>query len=139
MISGGSIFLLQETELITLVPARAEGFLRRTGAIRLLEPPVELPELVETLWWHPRANADPGHTWLRTRIHELSTVLRDIPGSVTAPARATPPHRCRRAGTAQAYYRAVCERERAPSTRAPVRRGKRPQESAGGRGRVEHA
>jgi LysR family nod box-dependent transcriptional activator len=68
-------FLLQETELVTLVPARAEAFLRRTGGIRLLEPPVELPELVETLWWHPRANADAAHTWLRNRIHELSTAL----------------------------------------------------------------
>ena len=68
-------FLLQETELITMVPARAEAFLRRTGEIRLLEPPVEMPELVETLWWHPRSNGDPAHTWLRTRIHELSASL----------------------------------------------------------------
>lgn len=68
-------FLLQETELITLVPARAEGFLRRLGEIRLLEPPIEIPEFVEMLWWHPRANADPAHAWLRARIHELSTHL----------------------------------------------------------------
>jgi LysR family nod box-dependent transcriptional activator len=68
-------FLLQETELVTLVPARAEAFLRRTGEIRLLEPPVEIPELVEMLWWHPRATVDPAHAWLRTRIHELATRL----------------------------------------------------------------
>ncbi len=68
-------FLLQQTELLTLVPARAEAFLRRTGAIRLLEPPVEIPELVEMLWWHPRASPDPAHTWLRTRIGELATSL----------------------------------------------------------------
>ena len=57
------------------MPARAEAFLRRTGAIRLLEPPVEIPELVEMLWWHPRANADPAHAWLRTRISELASEL----------------------------------------------------------------
>ena len=68
-------FLLQETELITLVPARAEGFLRRTGEIRLLEPPVQIPRLVEMLWWHPRADADPAHAWLRTRISELAAEL----------------------------------------------------------------
>jgi LysR family nod box-dependent transcriptional activator len=61
-------FLLQGTDLVTLVPARAEGFLRRTGEIRLLEPPVEFPMLVEMLWWHPRATADPAHAWLRERI-----------------------------------------------------------------------
>jgi LysR family transcriptional regulator, nod-box dependent transcriptional activator len=68
-------FLLQETDLVTLVPARAETFLRRTGAIRLLEPPVQIPELVEMLWWHPRASADPAHAWLRTRIGELANSL----------------------------------------------------------------
>jgi LysR family transcriptional regulator, nod-box dependent transcriptional activator len=68
-------FLLQETDLVTLVPARAETFLRRTGAIRLLEPPVEIPELVEMLWWHPRGSADPAHAWLRTRIGELAKSL----------------------------------------------------------------
>jgi LysR family nod box-dependent transcriptional activator len=61
-------FLLQGTDLVTLVPARAEAFLRRTGAIRVLEPPVEFPVLVEMLWWHPRASADPAHRWLRERI-----------------------------------------------------------------------
>jgi len=68
-------FLLQDTDLVTLVPARAEAFLRRAGAIRLLEPPVEFPVLVERLWWHPRATADPGHAWLRERIAEVSTLV----------------------------------------------------------------
>jgi LysR family nod box-dependent transcriptional activator len=52
-------FLLQGTDLVTLIPKRAEAFLRRTGDIRVLESPVELPALVETLWWHSRATADP--------------------------------------------------------------------------------
>ncbi|HVW16731.1 MAG TPA: LysR family transcriptional regulator [Solirubrobacteraceae bacterium] len=65
-------FLLERTELVTLVPARAEAFLRGVGAIRILEPPVELPVLVETLWWHPRATADPAHRWLRERIARVA-------------------------------------------------------------------
>jgi LysR family nod box-dependent transcriptional activator len=68
-------FLLQETELVTLVPLRAEAFLRRTGAIRVLEAPVEFPVLVEELWWHPRAAADPAHTWLRGRIADVAAQL----------------------------------------------------------------
>jgi LysR family nod box-dependent transcriptional activator len=70
-------FLLQGTDLVTLIPKRAEAFLRRTGDIRVLESPVELPPLVETLWWHSRANADPAHAWLRTRIGEVSSTLAD--------------------------------------------------------------
>jgi LysR family transcriptional regulator, nod-box dependent transcriptional activator len=68
-------FLMQGTELVALVPARAEAFLRRTGSIRLLEPPVHLPIFVETLWWHPRATADPGHAWLRARIEDVAADL----------------------------------------------------------------
>ena len=68
-------FLMQGTELVALVPARAEGFLRRTGSIRLLEPPVELPVFVETLWWHPRTTADPGLAWLRARIEDVAADL----------------------------------------------------------------
>ncbi len=65
-------FLLQGTDLVTLIPMRAEAFLRRTGDIRVLEAPIEFPVLVETLWWHPRATADPGHAWLRGRIGEVA-------------------------------------------------------------------
>ena len=68
-------FLLQGTDLVTLIPKRAEAFLRRTGDIRVLESPVELPPLVEMLWWHSRANADPAHAWLRTRIGEVASTL----------------------------------------------------------------
>jgi DNA-binding transcriptional LysR family regulator len=68
-------FLLQNTDLVTLIPKRAETFLRRIGDIRVLESPVELPGLVETLWWHSRSTADPAHTWLRTRIGEVASTL----------------------------------------------------------------
>jgi LysR family transcriptional regulator, nod-box dependent transcriptional activator len=68
-------FLLQGTDLVTLIPKRAEPFLRRTGDIRVLEAPVEFPPLVETLWWHPRATADPGHAWLRARIGAVAATL----------------------------------------------------------------
>jgi LysR family nod box-dependent transcriptional activator len=68
-------FLLQGTDLVTLVPKRAQAFLRRTGDIRILPSPIELPPLVEMLWWHPRANADPAHSWLRGRIAEVAATL----------------------------------------------------------------
>jgi LysR family nod box-dependent transcriptional activator len=73
-------FLLQGTDLVTLIHKRAEAFLRRTGDIRVLESPIELPALVEMLWWHPRATADPAHTWLRTRIGEVAHTLITLPG-----------------------------------------------------------
>jgi LysR family nod box-dependent transcriptional activator len=68
-------FLLQGTDLVTLIPKRAEAFLRRIGDIRVLESPVELPALIETLWWHPRLTGDPAHAWLRGRISRVSAAL----------------------------------------------------------------
>lgn len=68
-------FLLQGTDLVTLIPKRAEAFLRRIGDIRVLESPIDLPGLVETLWWHSRSTTDPAHTWLRTRIGAVASTL----------------------------------------------------------------
>jgi len=66
-------FLLQGTDLVTLIPKRAEAFLRRIGDIRVLESPIDLPGLVETLWWHSRSTTDPAHAWLRTRIGAVAS------------------------------------------------------------------
>lgn len=68
-------FLLQGTDLVTLIPKRAEAFLRRIGDIRVLESPIDLPGLVETLWWHSRSTTDPAHAWLRTRIGAVASTL----------------------------------------------------------------
>jgi DNA-binding transcriptional LysR family regulator len=68
-------FLLQGTDLVTLVPERAAGHLRRTAAVRFLEPPLPVPSITEMLWWNPRHTADPAHAWLRARIAEIAAEL----------------------------------------------------------------
>jgi len=70
-------FLLQGTELVCLVPARAAPHFERSADVRLLEPPVAFPTLTEMLWWHPRHTADPAHAWLRARIAEIAAELGD--------------------------------------------------------------
>jgi LysR family transcriptional regulator, nod-box dependent transcriptional activator len=65
-------FLLEGTDLVTVVPERAVPHLRRTADIRLLEPPVPLPAITEMLWWHPRHTATPAHAWIRARIAEIA-------------------------------------------------------------------
>jgi LysR family nod box-dependent transcriptional activator len=67
--------LLQGTDLITLVLERAVPLLRRTAAIRLLEPPLELPPLVQKLWWSPHRTADPTLAWVRAKIGEIAASL----------------------------------------------------------------
>jgi LysR family nod box-dependent transcriptional activator len=68
-------FLLQGTDLVTVVPERAAGHLRRTADVRFLEPPLHLPSITEMLWWNPRHTLDPAHAWLRARIAEIAAEL----------------------------------------------------------------
>jgi LysR family nod box-dependent transcriptional activator len=68
-------FLLEGTDLVTVVPERAVPHLRRTAAIRVLDPPVGLPGITERLWWHPRHTADPAHAWIRAQIAEIAAEL----------------------------------------------------------------
>ena len=74
-------FLLQGTDLVAVVPERAAGHLRRTAAVRFLEPPVRLPSITEMLWWNPRHTMDPAHAWLRARIAEIAAELDQEPVS----------------------------------------------------------
>ena len=68
-------FLLQGTDLVTVVPERAASHLRRTADVRFLEPPLHLPSITEMLWWNPRHTLDPAHAWLRARIAEIAAEL----------------------------------------------------------------
>lgn len=68
-------YLLEGTELVTVVPERAVPHLRRTAAIKVLEPPVGLPPITEMLWWHPRHTAGPAHAWVRDGIAAIAAGL----------------------------------------------------------------
>jgi DNA-binding transcriptional LysR family regulator len=65
-------FLLRGTRLLAFLQERLVRELGDAAGIRALEPPVELPPLVEAMWWHPRATGDPAHSWLRERIGRLA-------------------------------------------------------------------
>jgi LysR family transcriptional regulator, nod-box dependent transcriptional activator len=67
--------LLQGTDLITPVLERAVPLLRRTAAIRVLDPPVQLPPLIQRLWWSPHRTTDPALTWVRAKIGEIAASL----------------------------------------------------------------
>ncbi|MGH3265254.1 MAG: LysR substrate-binding domain-containing protein, partial [Trebonia sp.] len=80
-------FLLEGTDLVTVVPERAVPHLRRTADIVVLEPPVALPAITEMLWWHPRHAAHPAHAWIRDRIAEIAAELDDRPITGSSPGR----------------------------------------------------
>jgi DNA-binding transcriptional LysR family regulator len=56
---------LANTDLVGMVPAR---LVRENSALRMVEPPVEVPGYEMAMLWHERVHRDPAHRWLRDTI-----------------------------------------------------------------------
>jgi hypothetical protein len=50
---------------VAIVQERLAQMLAQSGGIRVLACPFDADPLVETIWWHPMYDNDPGHRWLR--------------------------------------------------------------------------
>ncbi|WP_025599879.1 LysR family transcriptional regulator [Burkholderia sp. WSM2230] len=59
------ISALASTDLVAMVPAR---LVRNNPALRVVEPPVEIPGYEMAMLWHERSHRDPAHQWLRAQI-----------------------------------------------------------------------
>ncbi len=57
--------VVENTDLVAMLPAR---LVRDTRALRVVEPPVEVPGFEMSMLWPERCHRDPGHQWLRERI-----------------------------------------------------------------------
>jgi LysR family nod box-dependent transcriptional activator len=75
---GGFSFLpmlLEGTSLVATIQRRLGAFLQPGLPIRLLEPPIALTPIHETLVWHGRHEFEPGHMWLRKVMVETALTL----------------------------------------------------------------
>lgn len=57
--------VLASTDLVAMVPSR---LVRGNPALRIVEPPIEVPGFEMLMLWHERMHRDPAHRWLRERI-----------------------------------------------------------------------
>ncbi|NML30173.1 LysR family transcriptional regulator [Paraburkholderia antibiotica] len=57
--------VLANTDLVGMLPAR---LLHGSTALRMVEPPVEVPGYEMAMLWHERVHRDPAHRWLREFI-----------------------------------------------------------------------
>jgi DNA-binding transcriptional LysR family regulator len=57
--------VLASTDLVAMLPAR---LVRGAAALRVVEPPVDVPGYEMAMLWHERAHRDPAHRWLREHI-----------------------------------------------------------------------
>lgn len=57
--------VLASTDLVAMLPSR---LVRGAAALRVVEPPVEVPGYEMAMLWHERSHRDPAHRWLREHI-----------------------------------------------------------------------
>jgi len=67
--------LVVGTPLVALVHERLARHFARQVPLKIVESPVPLRPVSETLFWHTRQAEDPGHIWLRERIAEQAAEL----------------------------------------------------------------
>lgn len=64
--------LVKDTSLACLVQERLATRVADTSHLRTLDLPLEVAPIHEWVYWHPRAETDPGHRWLRKRILDFA-------------------------------------------------------------------
>lgn len=61
--------LLTATDLVCTLPF---SFSKYEKNVECFEPPMKLDDYILSAFWHPRNQADPGHTWLRKLLSETA-------------------------------------------------------------------
>jgi DNA-binding transcriptional LysR family regulator len=69
-----ALALARSSDLVASVPERHAGVLR--DGMHTFPLPVPVPEVVVSLLWHPRLDADPAHRWLRGCVHHVCRTQR---------------------------------------------------------------
>jgi LysR family nod box-dependent transcriptional activator len=65
-------YLLRGTRMVALVHERLAC---RFEGLKLLAPPVPIPDVVESMFWSAALEKDPGHVWLRQLIRDIAQTL----------------------------------------------------------------
>lgn len=60
--------IVARSDLLATVPERIARSFAASLPLQVLEPPVRLPVLDVSLYWHERAHKDPLHRWMRDLV-----------------------------------------------------------------------
>ena len=74
--------IVAKTDLVATLPRRLAIRAAETLPITVYEPPVPLPTVDFSLYWHARSHEDPGHKWLRAKVAALLRTQDDHPPSL---------------------------------------------------------
>ncbi|WP_407175578.1 LysR family transcriptional regulator [Bradyrhizobium sp. STM 3562] len=74
--------MLWGTDRIAAMPSRLARLFAKTTPLRILEPPLPLPDFTESVQWPALHNSDPGSIWLRQIFLEEASCM-DCPRRTT--------------------------------------------------------
>jgi DNA-binding transcriptional LysR family regulator len=57
--------LVSSSDLIATIPVRLAQSMQQLAGLKVHAPPIPLPKLKVSLYWHERFHRDPGNAWLR--------------------------------------------------------------------------
>ncbi|MGY2292475.1 LysR family transcriptional regulator [Pseudomonas sp. SDO528_S397] len=63
--------IIERSELIAVMPRSVARIYEKDSAVRMIEPPVEIPPYSLKHHWHARNQKDPRHVWLRRQVVEI--------------------------------------------------------------------
>lgn len=66
---------IRGSRMVAVVHRRVAEIFEPIAQCRILPLPFDLPTIHETLFWHPRLDADPAHRWLREKIASIAATL----------------------------------------------------------------
>jgi DNA-binding transcriptional LysR family regulator len=73
------------SNLVLTIPRRAAENFSDDNRLRLVGPPMELPNFGYRMLWHERTHAEPDHIWLRRLILRAAHLECDVTESAGSP------------------------------------------------------
>lgn len=67
--------IIAQSDLVVTLPYRMGVLLSQQKKIRLLEPPIDIPQFSIFLYWHIKNQNNPLHKWMRNLIKEISNKM----------------------------------------------------------------
>ena len=61
----GVMAMITSTDLIATIPSRLAKSMQQFANIKIVPPPIALPKIKVSLYWHERFHREPGNEWLR--------------------------------------------------------------------------
>jgi DNA-binding transcriptional LysR family regulator len=63
---NGVAALITSSDMVAIIPNRLAETMQQFAKIKVLRPPIPLPKINISLYWHERFHRDPGNMWLRS-------------------------------------------------------------------------